>query len=260
MEINIDQTHWYDRIWAAFIFFTRLPFWRLHQPPKECYSTVVEHWPLVGWLTGGVMAAVLWLGSMIMPWMVTVCVAIVARLLLTGALHEDGLADFFDGFGGGNSDRQRILDIMKDSHIGTYGVLGLGLYMLLLFCCLSSLTPKIAALAVLAADPFAKMVTSQLVIMMPYARREEEAKAKVIYRKITALRGVSLAFQGLLPLALFIWLTGTSWETLVFIPALTMYFLYLLIWRKLHGYTGDCCGAVCLLVELTFYLTLVVGW
>ena len=91
MEINIDQTHWYDRIWAALIFFTRLPFWRLHQPPKECYSTVVEHWPLVGWLTGGVMAAVLWFGSMVMPWTVTVCVAIVARLLLTGALHEDWL-------------------------------------------------------------------------------------------------------------------------------------------------------------------------
>ena len=260
MEINIDQTHWYDRIWAALIFFTRLPFWRLHQPPKECYSTVVEHWPLVGWLTGGVMAAVLWLGSMVMPWTVTVCVAIVTRLLLTGALHEDGLADFFDGFGGGGSNRQRILEIMKDSHIGTYGVLGLGLYLLLLFFCLCSLTPRMAALAVLAADPYAKMVTSQLVVMMPYARREEEAKAKVIYRKITVLRGVCLAFQGLLPLALFIWHTGASWETLVFIPALTMYFLYLLIWRKLHGYTGDCCGAVCLLVELTFYLTLVVGW
>ena len=260
MEINIDQTRWYDRIWAAFIFFTRLPFWRLHQPPKECYSTVVEHWPLVGWLTGGLMSAVLWLGSMVMPWAVTVCVAIAARLLLTGALHEDGLADFFDGFGGGGSDRQRILSIMKDSHIGTYGVLGLGLYMLLLFCCLISLTPKMAALAVLAADPYAKMVTSQLVVMMPYARREEEAKAKVVYRKISALSGVSLAFQGLLPLALFIWLTGTSWETIIFIPALTMYFLYLLIWRKLRGYTGDCCGAVCLLVELTFYLTLIVRW
>ena len=149
---------------------------------------------------------------------------------------------------------------MKDSHIGTYGVLGLGLYMLLLFCCLSALTPWMAALAVFAADPYAKMVTSQLIIMMPYARREEEAKAKVVYRKMTALCGVSLAFQGLLPLAFFIWLTGASWETLIFIPALTMYFLYLLIWRKLHGYTGDCCGAVCLLVELTFYLTLVVGW
>ena len=95
---------------------------------------------------------------------------------------------------------------------------------------------------------------------MPYACPEEEAKAKVVHRKISALSGVSLAFQGLLPLALFIWLTGSSWEALVFIPALTMYFLYLLIWRKLHGYTGDCCGAVCLLVELSFYLTLIVGW
>ena len=144
-------------------------------------------------LTGGVMAAVLWFGNMVMPWAVTVIVAIVVRLLLTGALHEDGLADFFDGFGGGGSDRQRILDIMKDSHIGTYGVLGLILYMLLLWGCLSSLTPWMAALAVFAADPYAKMVTSQLVVMMPYARREEEAKAKVVYRKISALSGVSLA-------------------------------------------------------------------
>ena len=66
---------------------------------------------------------------------------------------------------------------MKDSHIGTYGVLGLILYILLLWGCLSSLTPWMAALAVFAADPYAKMVTSQLVVMMPYARREEEAKA-----------------------------------------------------------------------------------
>ena len=100
------------------------------------------------------------------------------------------------------------------------------------------------------------MVTSQLIIMMPYARREEEAKSKVVYRKISALSGVSLAFQGLLPLAFFIWYTGVSWELVIFIPALVMYFLYLLIWRKIHGYTGDCCGAVCLLVELSFYLTL----
>lgn len=201
------------------------------------------------------MAAVLWLGSMVLPWTVAVTAAIATRMLLTGALHEDGLADFMDGFGGGGSNRQRILEIMKDSHIGTYGVLGLLLYVLLLFGCLSALTPEMAALTVLAADPYAKMITSQLVIMMPYARREEEAKAKVVYRKISTLSGVSLAVQGLLPLGLYIWFTGIAWETVIFIPALVMYFLYLLIWRKIHGYTGDCCGAVCLLVELAFYLT-----
>lgn len=258
MEVSIGQTHFYDRIWAALIFFTRLPFWRLHQPPKACYETVVEHWPLVGWLTGGVMAATLYGASMVLPYQVAVLVAIAMRLLLTGALHEDGLADFLDGFGGGGNNRQRILDIMKDSHIGTYGVIGLVLYLLLLFFCLSSMSPEMAALAILAADPYAKMLTAQLVSMMPYARREEEAKAKVIYRKITLVSGISLAVQGLLPIGLFVWYMGIVWETLIFIPALVMYFLYLLIWRRLHGYTGDCCGAVCLMVELSVYLTLMV--
>ena len=256
MEVNIDQTRWYDRIWAALIFFTRLPFWRLHEPPKDCFKTVVEHWPLTGWLTGGFMAATLWLCAQAFPYYIAVLLAIVMRLLVTGALHEDGLADFLDGFGGGGNNRQRILDIMKDSHIGTYGVIGLIIYLLLLFFCLSSMPPKMAALAILAADPYAKMLTSQLVTMVPYARREEEAKAKVVYRKITVVSGISLAVQGLLPLVLFVYFTGVAWETIVFIPALVMYFLYLLIWRKIHGYTGDCCGAVCLLVELSVYLTL----
>jgi adenosylcobinamide-GDP ribazoletransferase len=98
------------------------------------------------------------------------------------------------------------------------------------------------------------MVASQLVTMMPYARSEQEAKAKTVYRKPSVRAGVSLALQGLLPMAAFIWLTTVSWDTVIFLPALVMYFLYLLIWRRLRGYTGDCCGAVCLLVELAVYL------
>lgn len=199
------------------------------------------------------MAATLYFGSMILPHAVAVMAAIAVRLLITGALHEDGLADFLDGFGGGG-DRERILAIMKDSHIGTYGVLGLIIYMLLLGTSLYSMPVTVAALTILAADPFSKMVTSQLVNMLPYARREEEAKNKTIYRKPTMAAGLSLTVQGLLPMALMIWLTGTSWYTVIFIPALVMYFLYLLILRKINGYTGDCCGAVCLMVELAVYL------
>ena len=254
MEIQIEQTKWYDRIWAAFIFFTRLPFWRLHEPPKACYKTVVEHWPLTGWLTGGAMAATLYFGSLVMPYPIVVVSAILVRLLITGALHEDGLADFLDGFGGGGTDRQRILDIMKDSHIGTYGVVGLVMYFLLLFGILISLEPMLAALTILAADPYSKMVTSELIIMMPYARTEETAKNKTVYRKIEWKAGVSLVIQGLLPMVAFLWYTELSWELIIFLPCLVMYFLYLLIWRRIHGYTGDCCGAVCLLVELTVYL------
>lgn len=209
---------------------------------------------LVGWLTGGAMAAILYFGSMVLPYLVVVITAMAVRLLMTGALHEDGLADFMDGFGGGGRDRQRILDIMKDSRIGTYGVLGLVFYELLLGTTLYSLTPKLAALMVFAADPYSKMVTSQLILMLPYARKEEEAKSKTVYRKMEWKAGVSLAVQGLLPMAVFLYLTRLPWTMIIFMPCLVMYFLYLLIRQRLQGYTGDCCGAVCLLVELTVYL------
>ena len=242
-------------ILASFIFFTRLPFWRLYQPPKEAYATVVEHWPLTGWLTGGIMAATLFGACHVLPYPVAVIIAIIVRLFLTGALHEDGLADFFDGFGGG-TDRQRILTIMKDSHIGTYGVLALIFYYLLLWGILVSLPPMTAVFAILAADPLAKMFSAQIVNFMPYARREEEAKNKTVYRSISSLSTFSLALQGLLPSLPLIFLTNTDWWLAILAPILIVTILFLVVWHKIRGYTGDCCGAICLLAELSFYLAL----
>ncbi len=256
MRISLNTSKWYDNVWAAFIFFTRLPLWRIHEPPRECYRAVVEYWPLVGWLTGALMGGVIYLGGMFLPQAVAVLLAIAARILLTGALHEDGLADFFDGFGGGGGDRRRILDIMKDSRIGTYGVIGIVMYLLLLFFLLTSMPAPLAALVVFAADPFCKMVSGQIISMMPYARNEDEAKAKVVYRKISLKAGILLFVQGVLPLALLVFVTdgAVRWDLLIFAPCLVMYFLYLLIWHRLRGYTGDCCGAMFLLTELSFYL------
>lgn len=253
MEETAEKTRWFDGVWAALIFFTRLPFWRVYQPPQASYKRVVEYWPLTGWLTGGAMAATLYFGSMVLPHVVAVIAAIAVRLLITGALHEDGLADFMDGFGGGG-DRDRILAIMKDSHIGTYGVLGLIVYMLLLATALYSMPVTVATLAIIGADSFSKMVTSQLINMLPYARREEEAKNKTVYRKPTMAAGLALTVQGLLPMGFMFWLLGANWYLVIVFPVLVMYFLYLLMLRKIHGYTGDCCGAVCLLVELAVYL------
>ena len=255
MENDKHSSRWYQNLWAALIFFTRLPFWRIYQPPQPSYKAVVECWPLAGWLTGGIMAAALYLGSMVFPWPVAVVIAIVIRLLVTGALHEDGLADFLDGMGGG-TDRDRILAIMKDSHIGTYGVIGLILYILLLGATLCYMPPRIAALAVLAADPFAKLVACSLVVMLPYARLAEEAKNKTIYRTMDIRAVISLLFQGLLPMSLMLWSTGLQWYVVVLVPCIVMSFLYILIKRKIGGYTGDCCGAVCLLVELSIYLVI----
>ena len=256
MQASLNTSKWYDRLWAALIFFTRLPFWRLHQPPREAYQSVVEFWPLAGWLTSGVMAGVLYGSSLLFSYEIAILLAITSRLLLTGALHEDGLADFFDGFGGGGQDRQRILDIMKDSHIGTYGVLSLIVYFALLFFTLHSLPPLIAAFSILAIDPYAKMVSAQVIQLMPYARTEETAKNKTVYRRFSVAAGIGLSIQGLLPIGIYLWFLHEriDWTLLIFLPCLTMYFLYLLIWHRLRGYTGDCCGALFLLTELSAYL------
>ena len=258
MPTSPNTSKWYDRPWAAFIFFTRLPLWRLHQPPVDAYRSVVEWWPLTGWLTAATMAGVLYGASLVLPYSVALLLAIAARLLLTGALHEDGLADFFDGFGGGGNNRERILAIMKDSHIGTYGVLALVLYMGLLFAALSSLSPSQAALAIVAADPFAKMLSALAISRLPYARTAQTAKSGVVYRRPTLLASLGLALQGLLPLGLCMSYTGyaPTQFAVVLLPILTIFFLYLYIRHRLGGYTGDCCGALCLMAELSFYIAL----
>jgi adenosylcobinamide-GDP ribazoletransferase len=245
-------------ILAAFIYFTRLPFYKITNVPKWYYSTVVEHWPLVGWLTGGLMATVLYFGSWIFPYPIAVLLAIGCRLLVTGAFHEDGLADFFDGFGGGGNDRQRILDIMKDSRIGTYGVLGLIIYSLVLFTTLYYIPPKLAALCIFAGDPFCKMIAAQIIVQMPYARTEDTAKSKVVYRRFPLLSGISLAIQGLLPMVplFYFYHIILRPEIIILIPCLMMFYLSSLMRRKIQGYTGDCCGAMFLLCELSYYLTI----
>ena len=81
-------------LFASFMFFTRLPFWRLASVPADSFKHVVPYWPVVGWLTGGVLAGVFWLTAGVFPAAVAWLLAVVARLFITGCLHEDGLADF----------------------------------------------------------------------------------------------------------------------------------------------------------------------
>ena len=234
---------------AAFIFFTRLPFWRLKEVPSECFKHVVPYWPWVGWLTGGIMVIVLWTCAQFIPISLAWILAIITRLFATGCLHEDGLADFFDGFGGGTT-RERTLAIMKDSHIGTYGVIGLIVYFLLMLE-LRHLPVSVLCTLVVCGDCWGKLCASQLINFLPYARKEEDSKAKVIYNRMSSKELFICIMGGTLPL----WLLPLSlWGALV-APCLVLAFLILLMKRRLQGYTGDCCGATFLLCELTFYLT-----
>ena len=234
---------------AALIFFTRLPFWRLKDVPGECFKHVVPYWPLVGWLTGGLMAASLWLCAQVMPLAAAWIVALTVRLLVTGCLHEDGLADFFDGFGGGTT-RERTLAIMKDSHIGTYGVIGLIIYFLLMMQ-MSCLSLPLLCTLLICGDCWAKCCASQVINALPYARKEEESKAKVVYNRMSHREFVINLASGLLPACL--WLPHRLWWACLG-SLLVLLLLLHIMKRRLQGYTGDCCGATFLLCELAFYL------
>ncbi len=241
-------------ILAAFIFFTRFPFWRIKEVPAKHFKNVVSYWPLVGWLTGGSTALILWLAAMILPNHVAVIVAIVWRLFITGALHEDGLADFFDGFGGGTT-RERILSIMKDAHMGSYGVLALIMYFLLLYSLLISILLPITACVIIAGDVWSKFIAAQLPNVLPYARKEEDSKAKTVYNRMSAVVWIRTFIFGVTPLLA---LLSPKYWLAALIPVIVFYVLYALMNKRIQGYSGDCCGATFLLCELSFYLGIVI--
>ena len=239
------------RLLAALIFFTRLPFWRIAQVPADCFKRVVPLWPVVGWLTGGIMAAVFWLCSCVMPPLMAWTAAIIARLLVTGCLHEDGLADFCDGMGGGTT-RQRVLEIMKDSHIGTYGVVGLILYFLMMIEAGSQVDARMMCGTIIAADCWSKACASNIINLLPYARKAEEAKSKTVYERMTVAEWLLSVCAGLLPAVLFL---PPYFLPALAVPVVVFLVLTQLMRRRIEGYTGDCCGAMFLLCELSFYLT-----
>lgn len=238
------------KILAAFIFFTRLPFWRIKEVPAEYFKRIVPYWPLAGWLTGGIMVGVLCTAAQVLPMSAAWLLAMLSRLLVTGCLHEDGLADFLDGFGGGTT-RERTLAIMKDSHIGSYGVIGLIVYFLLIYTLPESIDLKLLCAIAICADCWSKFCASQIINVLPYARKEEDSKARVVYDRMTRQEWLTGAACGVLPVLLF--LPIALWPALI-CPLLVFTLLYRLLKRRLQGYTGDCCGAAFLLCELSFYL------
>lgn len=243
------------RLLASLIFFTRLPFWRIADVPKKYYEQVVPLWPVAGWLTGGIMALTFWLAQMVMPLSLAVIAALISRILVTGALHEDGFADFFDGFGGGTT-RERTLEIMKDSHIGTYGVLSLIIYYLVIFHALVALQKEYDnPFIFIMVDSICKFLASTIIYFLPYARKEEEAKNKLIYTSVPLPEKLASFAAGILPIVLFC-------PNDFFLPLLmgitgaviTCALLFLKMKAKIKGYTGDCCGATFILAEVVCYI------
>ncbi|MFI3295922.1 MAG: adenosylcobinamide-GDP ribazoletransferase, partial [Rikenellaceae bacterium] len=201
-------------------------------------------------------SSVLWAASLIMPLSVAVMVAMVAMLLTTGAFHEDGLADFADGFGAGY-DKENIMRIMKDSHIGTYGVITLACSILLKFLLISSL----AQINVEIMDTLVIMVLAQStsrftpIVMLsttPYVR-SEKSKATHASRGISALSLIVAGIIAIAPLTLLGW---KAMSLYLAIGSLLIIVFRAYTRRKIEGCTGDTLGALQQIAEILFYITI----
>ncbi|WP_334118921.1 adenosylcobinamide-GDP ribazoletransferase [Limnobacter sp.] len=256
----------------AMQFFTRIPVtgklaaWVGFSPAMLRASAA--HFPGVGWLVGVASAAVLWGLVWALPevpvasWVAAV-LCTVFSVLLTGAFHEDGLADTADGLGGGMN-RERALDIMKDSRVGTYGALALVLIVLLkisLLMALLQLAPMLAVVAVFGAHVVSRFLPLWIIRSLPHVGDTLQSKSKPLADQIgngsllAAAVWAALAFGLLYALA-----PGVPWWAAALGAVLALGYMWRLLQRRLGGFTGDGLGATQQVCEVAFYLGLLLAW
>lgn len=243
-------------------FYTRVPVtgrlagWVGFSPAM--LARAAAHFPAIGWLVGSVCAAVLVGAGHVWPPGVAAVLATAAGLWLTGAFHEDGLADTADGLGG-TVGRERSLEIMRDSRIGTYGAAALTLALLLKTTLLGQLLadgPGTAASVVVAAHVLSRFSVLLARLGLPYVGGTD-AKAKPM-ADIGGRAGHLVATAWALPAAvLAVVALGGASGWLLLGAALPAGYMRRLLLRRLGGVTGDGLGATQQLVELGLYLTAV---
>ncbi len=240
----------YERelFWTAVMFFTRLPVPSI--PFSEQHlNDATRYFPAVGWLVGGAAAVALLLAQEAFSYPCAVILSVVVTLLMTGAFHEDGLADCFDGLGGGWK-REQVLSIMKDSRLGTYGTLALLAVVALKVSALLSLESGAAAVGLWAGHSLSRLAGLSPIFFLDYVD-QKGAKSKPLAQKMSTSSLLVAAVFGLLPLA---WVCQ-AWVSLGAVAGMAgLGNLYLK--KRLGGFTGDCLGALQQLAEVTFYLSL----
>ena len=235
-------------------FLSRIPISTANLHSPERLEAAVRYYPLVGLMLGGLSALIFWASDFIFPTAIALMFAIAIGLLLSGGFHQDGLADTFDGIGGGLS-RAQALEIMKDSRLGTYGTLALITALALKFAALSALPAIWIIAGLMTAHSVSRLSSIVVIATSTYAREEGKAKPVAggvsrVGLGVAALTGTATicAASLVLPLpAIFAGLTGL----IVGHIGIRLFFE-----RKLGGYTGDTLGAVQQVSEIGFYLGL----
>ena len=230
-------------------FLTRLPVPNRLATTEEELGRAAAFFPLVGIIVGGSTAGVYWLSLRVFSVRVAVFIALVFAAVITNGFHEDGLADTFDGLGGGWT-KDRALEIMRDSRIGTYGALALIFLILGKYVTLTELHSENVWRWLIVAHAASRWTVLPLCRWLPYAR--PEGQGKLVAKQITATALLIGSLTFLLTLLLF------PWRTALIAVAVTIAvtFLSSLYYkRRLGGITGDCLGATNQLTELLLYLT-----
>ena len=233
---------------TAIMFFTRIPI-KLNEFDEADLNKSTRFFPLVGILVGLVGALVFWLSDILLPLEVAVLLSMVATILLTGAFHEDGLADSIDGLGGGWS-KEQVLTIMLDSRIGSYGAIGLVMGLLIKYQALSYQTVALIPASIVAGHALSRLCAVLVMFTQNYVKTE--GKSKPLATQLNTTELIIATFFGLLPMAL---LEMKYLAALIPVAVVWLWFSAK-IKARIGGYTGDCLGAMQQLTEIAFYIGL----
>ena len=190
---------------TALGYFTRVPVPRWVGYEPHYLNAAARYFPLVGLLVGGLSALVYLAALHVFPAGVAVLLSMAVSLLVTGAFHEDGLADCVDAFGGAYT-REDILRIMHDSRIGAFGAIALVIALALKWQTLSALPPMRAASLMIAAHAASRVFAISYLATLDYVRAEGKAKPvaqKLERSRVAVRRGVRFAVVALAELAGF---------------------------------------------------------
>ncbi|MBD3749529.1 MAG: adenosylcobinamide-GDP ribazoletransferase [Sphingobacteriales bacterium] len=236
---------------TALMFFTRIPCPSYTDHDPEYLNRSAKYFTLVGIIVGSISALVFYLSQWIFPLEIALLLSFVASILTTGAFHEDGFADVCDGFGGGWT-KEKILDIMKDSRVGTYGLVGLILLMALKFTALHSIASPLIIPTIISAHAISRLNSVSLIYTDEYAREDLLSKAKPLATKMSTTDFLIACFFGLAPLILM----GNYYVFLSIIPLILTKIYFSKYFNKwIGGYTGDCLGTVQQVSEVIYYLS-----
>ena len=239
----------------SILFCTRLPLPHLAPIQKGDVARASWAFPVAGALVGGIGAlAYAGASGVGLPPTLAAALALAATLVTTGCLHEDGLADTADGFGGGRS-RERKLDIMRDSRLGTYGVCALMMSLVLRWAAVAAIaSPMPVALALIAAHASARAALPAFMRFVPPARPDGlSAQAGPPTPRcvtVAALLGVvALGILGLAATMIGLVVAASAWLFMAWLSV-----------RQIGGQTGDVLGALEQIIEIAILLTAVAMW